>query len=452
VATIKLNKYAMRKLLQTLWLPLIFLLLPPQLEAQNGWVNYNVPAPGGSVFHFANENIGIITGKYIYHRTSDGGNTWASDSVPYPHSYNDYNAIYFINPNMGWLGMSYEVITFPIGFAGGCTYLTTDGGVTWGPCMSAGPVRDLIFFDSNTGYSATGAAPGIFTEGSIRKTTNGGINWTGIYGGYYFTDITFLNVNTGWGIGFSGSDVGPLIDIMIRTTNGGNNWITLIQDTISGSYTALKHIQFVNENTGYFLNQYLYKSIDGGSNWFLLDTTVLSNQIRSFHFINKDTGWAGGTFSSKILRTTNGGSSWEEQVIPSGTIYGEFQFLNDLTGWVLANGSQLLKTGTGGVTGISNLSSEAPTKFSLHQNYPNPFNPETKIKFEIPLSVKDQKSEVKLYVYDVSGREVQVLLNSELAPGVYEYSFDGAGLGSGVYFYKLQSGDFVQTRRMVLVK
>ena len=101
---------------------------------------------------------------------------------------------------------------------------------------------------------------------------------------------------------------------------------------------------------------------------------------------------------------------------------------------------------------LTNISNNAPVTFSLHQNYPNPFNPETKIKFEIPLSVRGEKAEVRLSVYDVSGKEVRVLVNSELSPGVYEYSFDGTGLGSGVYFYKLQSGNFVETRRMVLVK
>jgi len=99
---------------------------------------------------------------------------------------------------------------------------------------------------------------------------------------------------------------------------------------------------------------------------------------------------------------------------------------------------------------IINHGSNFPSNFVLHQNYPNPFNPATTIRFEIPSSVRGEK--VKLSVYDIAGKEVGVLVNSELQPGVYEYNFDGSGLGSGVYFYKLQSGDFIQTRRMVLVK
>ena len=98
-------------------------------------------------------------------------------------------------------------------------------------------------------------------------------------------------------------------------------------------------------------------------------------------------------------------------------------------------------------TGIEPLSSELPSKFSLYQNYPNPFNPSTKIKFDIP-----KQGNVKLTVYDISGKEVNVLVNSELKAGSYEYNFDGSGLSSGVYFYKLQSGGFIKTERMVLVK
>lgn len=423
------------------------------MNAQNGWVSYNIPAPGSGAFHFGSATHGAAVSKYIYHWTTDGGISWGSDSVPYPHQYNDYDAIYFINANTGWMGMAYTVVTFPTGFAGGCTYLTTNGGATWGPCMNAGPVRELIFFDQNTGYSATGAVPGIHTEGSIKKTTNGGINWYNTYGGYYFTDISFINDHTGWGIGFSGSDIGPTIEIMIRTNNGGINWTILKQDT-NAIFNNFKRVEFISSNTGYYLDRYLYKSTDGGDNWIMLDTNTLSNKVRSFQFISNDTGWIGGTFGGKILKTNDGGLTWHEQTIPVASVFGDFQFLNSQTGWALSNGLNLLKTGTGGVTSISHLSSEIPADFSLHQNFPNPFNPSTSIRFDLP-----RQGFVSLKVFDISGREVAELVKEEMQPGVYEYNFDGRGLGSGVYFYriavhtdKLQSGDFIETRRMVLVK
>ena len=88
-----------------------------------------------------------------------------------------------------------------------------------------------------------------------------------------------------------------------------------------------------------------------------------------------------------------------------------------------------------------------PSRFDLSQNYPNPFNPTTTIKYELPKS-----SEVTLSVYDVLGREVAVLVNEGRNAGVHEVKFDGSGFASGVYFYRLRAGDFVQTKRFVLLK
>jgi hypothetical protein len=86
-------------------------------------------------------------------------------------------------------------------------------------------------------------------------------------------------------------------------------------------------------------------------------------------------------------------------------------------------------------------------KYTLSQNYPNPFNPETIIKFQI----KDL-ADSKLIIYDVLGNEVGVLVNEKLGAGSYEVSFDGSNLANGVYFYKLSSGKFTETKKMLLIK
>ena len=92
-------------------------------------------------------------------------------------------------------------------------------------------------------------------------------------------------------------------------------------------------------------------------------------------------------------------------------------------------------------------SNTIPDKFHLAQNYPNPFNPTTAIRFSIAKNVN-----VKLKVYDITGREVASLLNEEMMPGVYEYTFNGSNLSSGAYFYRLEAGDFIETKKMMLVK
>jgi hypothetical protein len=99
------------------------------------------------------------------------------------------------------------------------------------------------------------------------------------------------------------------------------------------------------------------------------------------------------------------------------------------------------------ITSIEPVASEVPRQFELHQNYPNPFNPNTTIKYELP-----GFSMVRLSVFDILGREVSVLANDRENAGLYEVKFDAAGLSSGVYFYKLTAGQFVQTRKMTVVK
>jgi hypothetical protein len=85
--------------------------------------------------------------------------------------------------------------------------------------------------------------------------------------------------------------------------------------------------------------------------------------------------------------------------------------------------------------------------FNLEQNYPNPFNPTTNIKYSVP-----ENGFVKLAVYNLIGEEVKVLVNGQLNPGFYEIEFDAAYLPSGIYFYRIQAGNFNQTKKMILLK
>jgi hypothetical protein len=97
--------------------------------------------------------------------------------------------------------------------------------------------------------------------------------------------------------------------------------------------------------------------------------------------------------------------------------------------------------------------SESAAEYSLSQNYPNPFNPITKIRFDIPEKrVKQASLLVLLKVYDITGREVQTLVNETLQPGTYETSFDGSKFASGIYFYKLITDGFTETKKMLMIK
>jgi hypothetical protein len=96
---------------------------------------------------------------------------------------------------------------------------------------------------------------------------------------------------------------------------------------------------------------------------------------------------------------------------------------------------------------VEDVKTEIPAEFTLHQNYPNPFNPSTKIRFVIPKS-----SFVSLKVYNVLGKQVATLAREEKPAGNYEVEFSGTDLPSGVYFYKLQTGSFIQTKKMILLR
>jgi len=97
----------------------------------------------------------------------------------------------------------------------------------------------------------------------------------------------------------------------------------------------------------------------------------------------------------------------------------------------------------------------SPNQFVLEQNYPNPFNPTTKIKYEIPSVIANevkQSQSITLKVYDILGNEVVTLVNEQKPAGTYNVEFVGTGLPSGVYFYQLKAGDYLNTKKMVLLK
>ncbi|MGA2667483.1 MAG: T9SS type A sorting domain-containing protein [Ignavibacteria bacterium] len=93
------------------------------------------------------------------------------------------------------------------------------------------------------------------------------------------------------------------------------------------------------------------------------------------------------------------------------------------------------------------ITTKVPRYYQLYQNYPNPFNPSTTIKYDIM-----KTSDVRIIVYDALGREIETLVNEQLKPGTYEVTWDAANYASGLYFYKIISGEFTQTLKMVLMK
>jgi hypothetical protein len=149
-----------------------------------------------------------------------------------------------------------------------------------------------------------------------------------------------------------------------------------------------------------------------------------------------------------ILRTTDGGITWDFQL--SGTrreLYG-VNFTDSDNGTVVGSQGTILCTTNGGYTFVEEEElDERPTNYNLTQNYPNPFNPSTKIRYSVP-----HPSQVVIKVFDILGNVIEVLVNDEKVAGTYELTWYAENLPSGIYFYRLQAGSFIETKKMVLMK
>jgi photosystem II stability/assembly factor-like uncharacterized protein len=148
-----------------------------------------------------------------------------------------------------------------------------------------------------------------------------------------------------------------------------------------------------------------------------------------------------------IFKSKDGGNLWTAINVPTTRNLYAIYFYDENRGFAVGDSGLILYTSNGAVTSVNNRDSFAPKEFLLNQNYPNPFNPATTISFQMPVS-----GQVNIEVFDMLGRKIAMLLDDYKPTGVYSLSFSGASLPSGVYFCRMTSGNFTQTKRMVLSK
>jgi photosystem II stability/assembly factor-like uncharacterized protein len=206
---------------------------------------------------------------------------------------------------------------------------------------------------------------------------------------------------------------------------------------------------------------YIIYSSDSGQNW--IEQTNPDFQKRNLNdvyfcpFWDLEIGWVVGD-NGLILKTTNLGVNW---LIDSDGITNDnlkvvnFNASQDAFGGYFGPGLIIGDNKTVLLRSIIVSVDDKPNvinNFYLYQNYPNPFNPTTKIKFEIPAVGTRDRVSVQLLVYDVLGYEIASLVNEEKPAGTYEVEFDGSGLPSGIYFYRLNAGSLAETKKMILLK
>jgi hypothetical protein len=298
-------------------------------------------------------------------------------------------------------------------------------------------------YDATTGIALGNPIGG---KWMILRTIDGGLSWSRIA-----TEPNESNPAVGtrngmatWGtsdIWFIAIIPSEMRWAIFRSTNGGTTW----SGSFAGGADLPRLITFNDALNGFICwNVLSYRTTDGGNTWL--------SALISGGFSYSGLAGAGSSFFvsdlSTVWRSTNLGISWTSSFTANIGTLNHMDFVGvgtNARGWIVSQ--------TGGIASAwftvtdVNEADGKPSAFALFQNYPNPFNPSTRIEFQVPTF-----GFVNLKVFDILGREVATLVNENLQAGNYKMNFDASGLSSGVYLYRMQAGDFVQTRRMMVIK
>lgn len=358
------------------------------------------------------------------HKTTNGGTSYTLQSSGWTAQ--RFMTVWLLSPDTVLMAGNYGKII-----------KTVNGGNNWTTVYADTTLQfwGLWFTNPQTGYISG-------SNGKIMKTTNRGDNWTFLTTptSTILDGIWFVNENTGY--------VGGA-NIFLKTTDAGATWINKVGLFISPFETA-QSVYFSDANTGYYCtnttNGRIVKTTNGGDTWTLINDIANVGAGWDMSFVNPTTGYV-CTSAGNVLKTTNAGVNWGVQNTPLTENLYQIHFPSVNTGYIACWSGKILKTTNGGLTFTGNINSEIPDKYMLEQNYPNPFNPQTIIRFSIP-----ERNFITLKVFDIKGQEVKSLISEEYQPGNYEIKLTGDNLSSGVYYYRLQSKGFTETRKMILLK
>jgi hypothetical protein len=332
---------------------------------------------------------------------------------------------------------------------------------TWQSVLWSDHAFYAIFFPMDSvGYAVGG-------EGALAKTVDAGLTWTQSSTGSGSTlyGVSFISADTGWAVGDSG--------VILRTNDGGDTW----HPQSSGVSARLRSVSFAGTDTGFVV----------GAGVILGTTTgggALANR-RPRPFLRTapadDSGFSYDPPNSPpiVFRWTRSEDPdgdpiqylvhvwWNDVSLTIETAdtviadslrpfwgAGFAEVVLNMNWNVLSTDSRdtveaVNGAGTFALTfpdAVDGPSAQIPSTYSLN-NYPNPFNPTTTIAINLPL-----ETHVALRVFDVTGRCVSVLVDRTMQAGRHSVVFDGRALSSGVYFYRLEAGDFRESRKMVLLK
>ena len=363
-------------------------------------------------------------------RSTDGGTGW-------------------VQVNRGLRNLSVYALAVSVSQAGSPTlfagtydgvFLTTDNGLTWDSASTGLTTRNIYALAVSPVIGGRGT-PYLFagtTGGGVFRSSDNGASWTGV--------STGLSDSVIFSLAASGTTLfaGTFIDGVFLSTNSGSSWTTagLNSGQVKGLVASGGNLYAAPHGLGVFV------TTDGGASWRTMNAGLNDYYDRALTAL-----WASG---GSLFAAAHGGlfvTSLHDTIWTKNDAG-----LRSFSVYSLVDDGTNLYAGTtdGGVwrrplaelivpVDLSPVS--LPAEYRLQQNYPNPFNPSTIIKYELPKS-----SGVRLSVLDMLGREVRVLVDERVEAGYHEVRFDASNLASGVYLYRLQAGDFVQTRKLLLLR
>ena len=368
-------------------------------------------------------------------------------------------------------------------------FLSTDNGGIW---------MQTSLTDAYSG-SLKRVGPNVFacTPGAVYVSTDGGAHWnqSGIFTGASCLAVSGSSLFVGGGL-YDPKSLGKFTGFVYRTTDLGNSWEKIFEGegyvvALAANGLNLYAARFGDMGAGYGVSL----STNNGASWTAVNSGLPPQSIVPCFAVSGTDIFAfaynyecGERTPHGIFRSTDSGTSWtpaglsDEWVtclsvighnLFAGTQSGVFFTTNSGSLWIADSSglwnkpkdiNALLATDSTLFVGASRqlvchrpmsdmITSAAPLLngtlcgFELAQNYPNPFNPSSDIRYQI-----SEFRHVKLAVYDLLGQEVAVLVNERKAPGSYEVTFDGSTLASGMYLYRLQSGSYVETKKMLILK